>query len=156
MEDNFLTVTHMSDTHGHHLDVEVVSKLYDADVLVHSGDFTREGHWIEYHKFDQYIGNLKRSGLFKKGIILILGNHDIHFDDNMHKIWQFEADRQNKYTHSGYKRFGAFITNATLLNPYFPSVEIEGIHFHARYNYSPVGFDEEPTDLKKMLAETGT
>lgn len=67
----------ISDTHGK---VEG-SKLHmpPGDVLLHAGDFTQKGHMKEIEKFNSY--NL--GALPYKVKVVIAGNHDLTFDDNI-------------------------------------------------------------------------
>lgn len=66
----------ISDTHGK---VEG-SKLHmpPGDVLLHAGDFTQKGHMKEIEKFNSYLGALPY-----KVKVVIAGNHDLTFDDNI-------------------------------------------------------------------------
>lgn len=63
-----MKILHLSDTHGKHRDLSV---LPDADVIVHSGDFTMHGSEAEAYDFmDWFCGLSYRYKLF------IAGNHD--------------------------------------------------------------------------------
>lgn len=66
----------ISDTHGK---IEG-SKLHmpQGDVLLHAGDFTQKGHMNEIQKFNSYLGALPY-----KVKVVIAGNHDLTFDDNI-------------------------------------------------------------------------
>lgn len=66
----------ISDTHGK---IEG-SKLHmpSGDVLLHAGDFTQKGHMNEIQKFNSYLGALPY-----KVKVVIAGNHDLTFDDNI-------------------------------------------------------------------------
>lgn len=66
----------ISDTHGK---IEG-SKLHmpPGDVLLHAGDFTQKGHMNEIQKFNSYLGALPY-----KVKVVIAGNHDLTFDDNI-------------------------------------------------------------------------
>lgn len=66
----------ISDTHGK---IEG-SKLHmpPGDVLLHAGDFTQKGHMKEIEKFNSYLGALPY-----KVKVVIAGNHDLTFDDNI-------------------------------------------------------------------------
>lgn len=67
-----MKIVHLSDTHGFHAEVEIP----DGDVIVHSGDFTRRGRKLEVERFMKWWIALPH-----KYKILIVGNHDICFDD---------------------------------------------------------------------------
>lgn len=63
----------MSDTHGHHRQVEVP----DGDLLVHAGDFTFfNGSTFAIRDFNTWLGQLPH-----KSKVLIPGNHDSGFVD---------------------------------------------------------------------------
>ncbi len=63
-----MKILHISDTHGHHAEM---TKLPEADVLVHSGDFTLTGSEAEAFDFLEWFCDLPY--LHK---IFICGNHD--------------------------------------------------------------------------------
>lgn len=62
------TILHLSDTHGLH---RKLGTLPDADVLVHSGDFTQGGTEEEAYDFMEWLTSLPHP--YK---IFIAGNHD--------------------------------------------------------------------------------
>ncbi|CAG9315272.1 unnamed protein product [Blepharisma stoltei] len=51
--------------------------LPDGDVLIHAGDFTLEGNYMEVAKFNHFLSKQKH-----KYKIVIAGNHDFSFDSN--------------------------------------------------------------------------
>lgn len=63
-----LSILHISDTHGLH---KALPELPEADVLVHSGDFTQDGTKEEIFDFVNWFCDLPYS--FK---IFVGGNHD--------------------------------------------------------------------------------
>jgi Icc-related predicted phosphoesterase len=64
----------MSDTHGHHRQVEVP----DGDLLVHAGDFTFfNGSTFAIRDFNDWLGQLPH-----RSKVLIPGNHDSGFVDS--------------------------------------------------------------------------
>jgi len=65
-------ILHMSDTHGLHRSINL-DTLPDADILIHTGDFTENGSLEEWTEFDAWLGTIKHK--FKE-VILILGNHE--------------------------------------------------------------------------------
>lgn len=65
----------ISDTHNYH---KRLSKLPDADVIIHAGDFTSVGHSHEIANFMQWYSKLPY-----KHKIIVAGNHD----------WLFETSR---------------------------------------------------------------
>ena len=68
---------HLSDTHGLHrsLGTPGCFDLPDADILLHTGDFTDRGDPQEVADFDAWLGELRRRGKFQHAVV-ILGNHE--------------------------------------------------------------------------------
>ena len=66
---NPIDILHLSDTHGQHKNLK---SLPEADVIVHSGDFTFAGSEEEAHDFMNWFCNLPY-----KHKIFIAGNHDM-------------------------------------------------------------------------------
>jgi len=66
-------ILHISDTHGLHRTVEDKYPMPDADVLIHTGDFTDKGSLEEFHDFNEWLGELQKRYPHR---ILILGNHE--------------------------------------------------------------------------------
>lgn len=67
MTSSRLRVVCISDTHGHHGDLE----LPEGDVLVHAGDFTKRGTLAEVAAFDAFLA--RQPHPYK---IVVAGNHD--------------------------------------------------------------------------------
>ena len=68
---------HLSDTHGLHrsLGTPGCFDLPDAEILLHTGDFTDRGDPEEVADFDAWLGELRRRGKFQHAVV-ILGNHE--------------------------------------------------------------------------------
>ena len=66
---NLIDILHLSDTHGQHKNLK---SLPEADVIVHSGDFTFAGSEEEAYDFMNWFCNLPY-----KHKIFIAGNHDM-------------------------------------------------------------------------------
>ena len=66
---NPIDILHLSDTHGQHKNLK---SLPEADVIVHSGDFTFAGSEEEAYDFMNWLCNLPY-----KHKIFIAGNHDM-------------------------------------------------------------------------------
>ena len=64
----------LSDTHCLHQKIEVP----DGDVLIHAGDFTEIGMLDEVRKFNKFLATHPHPHK-----IVIAGNHDICFEDNL-------------------------------------------------------------------------
>lgn len=62
-------MVHISDTHS-----KFPKNLRPAEILIHTGDFSIDGHPGEYEQFNEWIGRQKY--LYK---IVILGNHDLDY-----------------------------------------------------------------------------
>lgn len=66
-----VTVVMMSDTHGMHDQVEVP----EGDILIHAGDFTKNGRPEEANEFNRFLGTLPHQHK-----IVVAGNHDWCFE----------------------------------------------------------------------------
>lgn len=64
-----MKLLHLSDTHGHHTEL---GKLPEADIIIHSGDFTMAGSETEAYDFMNWFCDLPY-----KHKIFIAGNHDM-------------------------------------------------------------------------------
>ena len=81
-----LRILHMSDTHGVH---RRLRDLHEADILVHSGDFTMSGSEAETLDFLEWVCDLPY-----RHKVLVAGNHDAclygahldGLDDNVHYL----------------------------------------------------------------------
>ena len=67
----------LSDTHSRVEDIPL-DFVPPGDVLLHSGDFTMIGLPKAIEKFNDYLGKLPH-----KVKVIIAGNHDLTFDDDM-------------------------------------------------------------------------
>lgn len=63
----------MSDTHGLHRTLEQKNPLPQADILVHTGDFTDTGSDDEFDDFNAWLGELQSRFRYR---VLICGNHE--------------------------------------------------------------------------------
>ena len=70
-----MKIVFISDTHNKH---KKIKELPNADVIVHSGDFTSMGYEYEILNFFKWYSNLNQY----KYKIFIAGNHDILFEKN--------------------------------------------------------------------------
>jgi Icc-related predicted phosphoesterase len=61
----------ISDTHGQHLGMQIP----DGDILIHCGDFSSHGEYIDALKFVNWFGAHPH-----KHKIFIAGNHDLYFE----------------------------------------------------------------------------
>lgn len=66
--DDPIRIVHISDTHS------LFTSLPQGEILVHSGDFSIDGHPGEYEQFNQWLGAQKF--MYK---IVVLGNHDLDY-----------------------------------------------------------------------------
>jgi hypothetical protein len=67
-----VTLLHISDTHMLHRTL-LPEHLPDADILVHTGDFTNSGTDLEFADFNDWLGTLRHR---YKHIVVICGNHE--------------------------------------------------------------------------------
>ncbi|OWF35862.1 metallophosphoesterase MPPED2-like [Mizuhopecten yessoensis] len=67
----------ISDTHSK-IEVQDPKTIPYGDILLHAGDFTMKGEPNAVHKFNTFLGQLPH-----KHKIVIAGNHEISFDDNI-------------------------------------------------------------------------
>jgi Icc-related predicted phosphoesterase len=80
-------ILHISDTHSMHRQIEAkFGKLPDADILIHTGDFTNSGSHTEFKDFNEWLGSLQTR---YEDIIVILGNHEFQ---NNHAISRSTTD----------------------------------------------------------------
>lgn len=63
----------ISDTHTYHNKI----KIPECDILIRAGDWTFEGKYTEVQDFAKWLNNQPA-----KDIILIPGNHEVHFEKN--------------------------------------------------------------------------
>ena len=68
----------VSDTHNQISKI----KLPDADLLIHAGDFSMKGDYVDFIKFNNDLDTI--APLYKYGVVGIFGNHELfsesHFD----------------------------------------------------------------------------
>lgn len=69
-----IKVVCISDTHG-----QIVKNLPDADILIHSGDWSSRGTWKETNDFLIWMGQIRMG--YKK-VVCVPGNHDRWIDEN--------------------------------------------------------------------------
>lgn len=67
-----LTLVCLSDTHGFHDKVQVP----DGDVLIHAGDYSRQGTPADVEAFGRWLGRQKH-----RHIIVVPGNHDLYHEE---------------------------------------------------------------------------
>merc|ERR1712228_1024614 len=68
-------ILHLSDTHGLHRTIEDKYPMPDADILIHTGDFTDKGLPEEFHDFNDWLGEQQRY----RHRVLIFGNHEYKY-----------------------------------------------------------------------------
>jgi hypothetical protein len=79
LEPQTLRILHLSDTHSLHR--PGIPDLPAADLLLHTGDFTKDGTDDEYLDFNGWIGYWKNAGRVKH-CVAIAGNHEFHYPSN--------------------------------------------------------------------------
>ena len=80
----------MSDTHDLHKNIDV-SKLPEADIFVHAGDFTQNSYRGELNRFIEFLDKLPY-----KHKIVIAGNHDFIYDVDI-KISNLKLNQFRKH-----------------------------------------------------------
>jgi len=70
-ETDTVRILHISDTHGLHRSIQDKYPMPDADILIHTGDFTDQGMPEEWADFDAWLGKQP----FQHRIV-ICGNHE--------------------------------------------------------------------------------
>ena len=80
-------ILHMSDTHNLHRTIGV---LPEADILLHTGDFSEEGTDKEFEDFDAWLGELRQQYPKLQHIIVIPGNHD--WRQSIRNAWNKKED----------------------------------------------------------------
>lgn len=137
-----MKVIHISDTHNKHNQIYWPFNLSDADMIIHSGDFSGVGAKYELENFFYWFQNLPI-----KYKIVIAGNHDKCFDS---KFWGVNSNME-EYSKDIIKEFTKNENNFFLMNE---TIEIEGINiygspwskwFHGdNWGFNiPLGTDEE-------------
>jgi len=66
-------ILHMSDTHNL-LQKEMVAEMPEADVLIHTGDFSETGTPQEFAAFNEVLAEMRPK---YKEIVVLIGNHDV-------------------------------------------------------------------------------
>jgi Icc-related predicted phosphoesterase len=102
VNDGNIQIVHISDTHSK------FPNLQPSEILIHTGDFSIDGHPGEYEQFNDWIGRQKF--LYK---IVILGNHDLDY-----------TLRENKNPLENAKKK---LSNCIVLN--FESINLYGYNF---------------------------
>merc|ERR1711933_686815 len=76
---NTISCLCISDTHGQHNGIEEkFNELPSADILIHSGDFTKIGHWGDIKSYDAWIKQQLHDKKKFKHCILIGGTTISH------------------------------------------------------------------------------
>nr|XP_022324332.1 metallophosphoesterase MPPED2-like [Crassostrea virginica]XP_022324333.1 metallophosphoesterase MPPED2-like [Crassostrea virginica] len=129
----------ISDTHAKLF--KVADRIPDGDVLLHAGDFTNIGWPGEVKEFNEILGRLPH-----KHKIVIAGNHDLTFDDQMIaenpkglEIFGLNLERVKTYlTSEGVSNTKDLLTNCVYLED--ASIELCGIKIHGS-PWQPEYFD---------------
>jgi Icc-related predicted phosphoesterase len=123
-----MRIIHISDTHGKHTKIKWPFDPSNADVIIHSGDFSNVGEEHGVRDFFKWF-----SGLNIPYKIVIPGNHDKSFDP---KFWADKAPAEDAYRHlyRQAEHFTKEIVEEFRQNPnhYFlnhEGCEIEGVKF---------------------------
>lgn len=79
----------MSDTHS--LTCHLKRTIPAGDIFIHAGDFTRCGHVAEVKEFNSWLATLPH-----KHKIVIAGNHELSFDENLKKKMNNSTTRSTR------------------------------------------------------------
>lgn len=125
-----LRVVCISDTHSK---IEAVPNIIpDADILLHAGDFTNIGLANEVKKFNDFLGSLPH-----KVKIVIAGNHDLTFDDDLvqnrrdylrKNFGISEKGFEQQLEEYGVKNVKELLTNCVYLED--AGIDICGVHIY--------------------------
>ena len=113
-----MRILHLSDTHNQH---SFLNDLPEADIIIHSGDFSFAGTESEFRDFLKWFLNLNY-----KYKIFIGGNHDSFLEENSRKeIQSFLPENCYYLRHSGIR-----IENLKFWGvPMFVSEDLDGSYF---------------------------
>ena len=113
-----MKILHLSDTHNQHRDL---TDLPEADLIIHSGDFSFAGTQAEFQGFLNWF-----SGLNYQHKIFIGGNHDNFLEENpTENIQKILPENCHYLAHNGVK-----IGNLNFWGiPMFVSENIDGTYF---------------------------
>jgi Icc-related predicted phosphoesterase len=107
-----ISICFISDTHNQH---KKIKELPDADVIVHSGDFTSMGHEHEIRNFFKWFSNLNQY----KYKIIIAGNHDLLFEKNSSLAKTLIPDNVTYLEDSGIILNGIYFYGSPVSLPFF-------------------------------------
>ncbi|CAC5412121.1 UPF0046 protein T07D4.2,Metallophosphoesterase domain-containing protein 1,Metallophosphoesterase MPPED2,UPF0046 protein C25E10.12,UPF0046 protein K07C11.7 [Mytilus coruscus] len=112
----------LSDTHSKlHVDNMLNFYVPPGDILLHAGDFTNEGRPLEIERFNEFLGKLSH-----KKKIVIAGNHELSFDENLFTeayCFKERIDEVKRYLRSKRIKFvREMVTNAIYLQDSMVSV----------------------------------
>jgi len=137
---NSLKILHLSDTHNLHWTIEQTYPMPEADIFIHTGDFSNQGTEAELVDFNNWLGTLKPRYRY---IIMILGNHDTGNS--------FDIDTTR-----------AYLNNATVL--FHEEIQVEGLRIYGspwvakqpchnpdNTSFSPTIFGSITNDLDILL-----
>ncbi|GMS85510.1 hypothetical protein PENTCL1PPCAC_7685, partial [Pristionchus entomophagus] len=113
---HYLKVVCISDTHANLS--QIMDRIPDGDVLIHTGDFTKFGSVEEIAEFDELMGRLPHPHK-----LVIAGNHELCFDrtENL-------TERRCKYKVSHFRSVERHINNRSNLRT--EQVQIDGLIFY--------------------------
>jgi len=141
----------ISDTHNEHGGLEVP----DGDILIHAGDFTKNGTLEEVVKFNTWLGKLPHQHK-----IIIAGNHDLVMDQDFYKkSWRKWHKKEGKQE-LGDKDPRSLLTDCIYLEN--EAVDVEGLKFYGSPcsphipNYKEMAFNVRASAKDRFETPTAT
>eukprot|EP00008_Paramoeba_atlantica_P012213 CAMPEP_0201499008 /NCGR_PEP_ID=MMETSP0151_2-20130828/74063_1 /ASSEMBLY_ACC=CAM_ASM_000257 /TAXON_ID=200890 /ORGANISM="Paramoeba atlantica, Strain 621/1 / CCAP 1560/9" /LENGTH=370 /DNA_ID=CAMNT_0047891013 /DNA_START=163 /DNA_END=1272 /DNA_ORIENTATION=- len=111
-------IVHISDTHNRH--EEITETLPEADLLIHTGDFSDDGTDEEYISFNNWLGEVKDR--YRFGVFVVLGNHDYKFLNGLTHTDEFIEMMASDEKRRAY--FQERLSNATVLDNEYREISL--------------------------------
>jgi Icc-related predicted phosphoesterase len=116
INDGNFTITHLSDTHS-----KFLKNIGSGDILIHTGDFSIDGHPGEYQQFNEWLGMQKY--LYK---IVVLGNHDLDYTIREQKLDPIKLAKE--------RLSNCIVLNNEMINLY--GYNLYGIPWYYQHNWN--------------------
>jgi len=139
-------IAHFSDTHNLHRSIESDFGLPEADVMLHTGDFSDQGSDAEISDFDAWLGEVCRKRYAH--IVVIPGNHDW-----WSTLREVEAGRLRPEAAVQRQYMQSKLRNARVLC--HEEVELFGLRIFGS-SWSPWQMDASPDSLGRSPARQAT
>ena len=146
-----IKIVMISDTHGHHRDVNIP----DGDVLIHGGDWTQHGKLEDALDFNTWLGEIKSKF---QHIIVVNGNHESNatWKHETHSILSNAIFLKNETTRIDVvvkKAGGTTITEESTTNVHTVTVHGTEFYWSMRYDDEPrPEYDAIPNNTQILIA----